>query len=98
MLNFKIAKIFEEMAEFYVMKDDIFRPKAYERAARLAESMGEDLEDIYKKGGTMRLGDYECRIQKGTKSFAAYGAESVLERHRHRYEPVVHRASETPRC
>ncbi|HEY4491485.1 MAG TPA: CTP synthase, partial [Acidobacteriota bacterium] len=46
----------------------------------------ESQRDIYKKGGTMRLGDYECRIQKGTKSFAAYGTESVLERHRHRYE------------
>lgn len=42
--------------------------------------------EIYKKGGTMRLGEYECRIRKDTKSFAAYGKESVMERHRHRYE------------
>lgn len=46
----------------------------------------ESQRDIYKKGGTMRLGDYECQIKKGTKSFAAYNAENVLERHRHRYE------------
>jgi len=55
MLNLKIAKIFGEMAEYYVMKDDQFRPRAYERAARLIESMEEDVEDIYKKGGTKGL-------------------------------------------
>jgi CTP synthase len=34
----------------------------------------------------MRLGSYECRLQKGTKSFSVYGKDSVSERHRHRYE------------
>lgn len=37
-------------------------------------------------GGTMRLGAYPCRVSKGSKAFAAYGQEVVLERHRHRYE------------
>lgn len=55
MLNLKIAKIFEEMAEYYTMKDDKFRPRAYERAARLIESMEDDLQDIYKKGGVKGL-------------------------------------------
>src|SRR4030042_3357139 len=55
MLNLKIAKIFYQMAEFYTMKDDQFRPRAYERAARLVESMEEDVEDIYKKGGIKAL-------------------------------------------
>ena len=55
MLNQKIAKIFGEMAEYYAMKDDRFRPRAYERAARLIESMEEDVEDIYKKGGLKGL-------------------------------------------
>ncbi|MDI6777935.1 MAG: DNA polymerase/3'-5' exonuclease PolX [Patescibacteria group bacterium] len=55
MLNLKIAKIFYEISEFYTMRDDQFRPRAYERAARLIESMEEDLEDIYKKGGVKAL-------------------------------------------
>jgi DNA polymerase (family 10) len=55
MLNQKIAKIFGQMAEYYVMKDDQFRPRAYERAARLIESMEEDVEDIYKAGGVKGL-------------------------------------------
>ena len=37
-------------------------------------------------GGTMRLGVYPCRLVPGTKAAAAYGAELVYERHRHRYE------------
>lgn len=55
MLNLKIAKIFSEMAKYYTMKDDQFRPRAYERAALLIESMEEDLEDIYRKGGIKAL-------------------------------------------
>ena len=37
-------------------------------------------------GGTMRLGQYECRLQKGTKAEKAYGSDVIYERHRHRYE------------
>jgi len=41
---------------------------------------------IEDKGGTMRLGGYRCRLVPGTRAAAAYGAEEVTERHRHRYE------------
>ena len=34
----------------------------------------------------MRLGNYACALDKNSKSFAAYGAERITERHRHRYE------------
>ena len=37
-------------------------------------------------GGTMRLGQYECHLQKGTKAHKAYGSDVIYERHRHRYE------------
>jgi CTP synthase len=42
--------------------------------------------EITTKGGTMRLGSYPCVIQPGTFAQAAYGAEVIHERHRHRYE------------
>ncbi|MDP2299200.1 MAG: CTP synthase [Actinomycetota bacterium] len=42
-----------------------------------------DVDDI---GGTMRLGSYPCKVVPGTKGYAAYGAEVVYERHRHRFE------------
>ncbi len=37
-------------------------------------------------GGTMRLGEYECNIKKGSKLYQAYSASTIFERHRHRYE------------
>ena len=38
------------------------------------------------KGGTMRLGAYNCEIKPGTKTYAAYRKKKISERHRHRYE------------
>jgi CTP synthase len=38
------------------------------------------------KGGTMRLGAYRCKVQNETVAYEAYGAETISERHRHRYE------------
>ncbi len=38
------------------------------------------------KGGTLRLGAYECELKPGTKAHEAYGTKTISERHRHRYE------------
>ena len=45
-----------------------------------------DQQGNIPKGGTMRLGAYECRLADGGMLKGIYGAESVAERHRHRYE------------
>tara|TARA_R110000868_G_scaffold1211_2_gene9324 strand:+ start:45473 stop:47128 length:1656 start_codon:yes stop_codon:yes gene_type:complete len=45
-----------------------------------------DQKDIENMGGTMRLGKYTCKVDKGSKAFEAYSSELVDERHRHRYE------------
>lgn len=37
-------------------------------------------------GGTLRLGACPCVIQRGTLAHKIYGAETISERHRHRYE------------
>lgn len=41
---------------------------------------------IKDMGGTMRLGQYRCELRPDTKAHAAYGADVIYERHRHRYE------------
>ena len=46
------------------------------------EQRGEDA-DI---GGTMRLGAQECQLVPGTLVHTSYGKDSIVERHRHRYE------------
>jgi CTP synthase len=45
--------------------------------------------DLLKKkqfGNSMRLGDYSAVLKKGSLLAALYGAQQVVERHRHRYE------------
>ena len=37
-------------------------------------------------GATMRLGTYECAVRKGSLAYKAYGAATITERHRHRFE------------
>ncbi len=43
-------------------------------------------QGVTEKGGTMRLGQYPCRLVSGSIASAAYGTPEVAERHRHRYE------------
>ena len=45
-----------------------------------------DQNGVSEKGGTMRLGGYVCRLLPGTRAREAYGADEVVERHRHRFE------------
>jgi CTP synthase len=45
-----------------------------------------DQQSVIDMGGTMRLGVYPCHMTPGTLAAAAYEAESVQERHRHRFE------------
>ncbi|HSX35532.1 MAG TPA: CTP synthase [Patescibacteria group bacterium] len=45
-----------------------------------------DQHDKLLTGGTMRLGDYPCAIEKGSKAAKAYGVGHITERHRHRGE------------
>ncbi len=46
----------------------------------------EEQKKIVNMGGTMRLGAWPCELENGSKAKAAYGADSISERHRHRYE------------
>jgi CTP synthase len=49
-------------------------------------NMMEEQKKVIDKGATMRLGSYECALAEGTRASKAYGAASIRERHRHRYE------------
>lgn len=46
----------------------------------------EEQKQIYKKGGTMRLGSYPCILKPDTLAYEVYKLEKIEERHRHRYE------------
>jgi CTP synthase len=46
----------------------------------------EEQKHVTDMGGTMRLGAYPCRLQRGSRVAEIYGVPEVSERHRHRYE------------
>ncbi len=49
-------------------------------------SLMEDQKDVTKKGGTMRLGAWDCEVSEDSNVFKAYKKTMISERHRHRYE------------
>lgn len=45
-----------------------------------------DQKSVTMKGGTMRLGAYQCELEEGSLAYRIYGKPLISERHRHRYE------------
>lgn len=45
-----------------------------------------DQKKIKNLGGTMRLGAYNCKLDKDSIAYSVYGKVAIRERHRHRYE------------
>ncbi|MDG2349901.1 MAG: CTP synthase [Flavobacteriaceae bacterium] len=46
----------------------------------------ESQKTIINKGGTMRLGAWECELVNNSIVSKVYGSKTIMERHRHRYE------------
>ena len=46
----------------------------------------ESQKDVVNKGGTMRLGSWDCKISKDSIAYQVYGKVDIKERHRHRFE------------
>ena len=46
----------------------------------------ESQKGVVNKGGTMRLGKWNCNLTRGSKVAEVYGKEQITERHRHRFE------------
>ena len=57
-----------------------------ERAEAPVIALMNDQKDVTDKGGTMRLGAYDCTLEAGSLAARAYGTTKISERHRHRYE------------
>jgi CTP synthase len=59
-----------------------FDPKASDKVIHLME----DQKEVDKKGASMRLGTWEAKLKPGSLVARLYGAETINERHRHRFE------------
>ena len=66
--------------------EDAFSAEFREDAKNPVIHIMEGQKTVTRKGGTMRLGAYPCALAEGTLARRIYGAPSVTERHRHRYE------------
>lgn len=60
-------------------------PKSSHPVIHLMNEQEEKMNDA-DYGGTMRLGEYPCVLKKGSLARKLYGTDTILERHRHRYE------------
>ena len=57
-----------------------------EAAAEPVIALMEGQKEITEKGGTMRLGAYDCNLKEGSLAHKIYNSDVISERHRHRWE------------
>ena len=65
---------------------DVFSTEMNENCENPVINLMKSQKEVTKKGGTMRLGAWDCKISKESKAFNAYKSELISERHRHRFE------------
>jgi CTP synthase len=83
-LGMQVAII--EFARNVLRLDDSHSSEFAPECANPVISIMEEQKHVTDMGGTMRLGAYPCRLQRGSKVAEIYGVPEVSERHRHRYE------------
>ena len=70
-----------------VIEDDSVNSTEFEpNAVHPVIDLMPDQRELADMGGTMRLGLYPCSLKAGSIAADSYGAQSVDERHRHRFE------------
>ena len=72
----------EFITDTYGTAVGVINPKAKYKVIDLME----DQKKIVNMGGTMRLGAYDCHLEKTSLAAKAYGRTKISERHRHRFE------------
>jgi len=81
MINEEIAEIFYEIADIQEMLNIPWKPLAFRKAAKVIESMNEDLEDIYKKGGIEALMEIEGIGEGIAKKIVQFIKTGKVEEH-----------------
>jgi CTP synthase len=83
-LGMQIAVI--EYARHICGLEDANSREFREQGENLVIDLMEDQLGIVRKGGTMRLGCYPCKIRPDTVLWKSYQTDLISERHRHRFE------------
>lgn len=77
-----VAGIKQATSQEYVDEGDVSKEHLKDCVIHIME----DQKTITDKGGTMRLGGWDCALDESSFSYKAYGKKEIRERHRHRYE------------
>ena len=80
-----VLNIANAISQEFILDKDINKAVNNEDFAFVVKLM-EDQKYVKLVGGTMRLGNYKCKIIDNTLAFKIYQQEYIIERHRHRYE------------
>lgn len=75
-----------EFARNVIGWKDAHSSEMSEKTTHPVISMMEAQKTILDKGGTMRLGQFNCKLNPNSTVYNVYGKEIIQERHRHRYE------------
>ena len=75
-----------EFARYVLGYKDANSTEFDEKTSHPVISMMDEQKMIMTKGGTIRLGSYECIIEKDSLAYTLYKSDKIKERHRHRYE------------
>ncbi len=75
-----------EFARNVIGWDDAHTAEISEDSKHPVIDLMADQKELTDKGGTMRLGDYNCELFEDSKIYSAYQVKDIKERHRHRYE------------
>jgi CTP synthase len=81
-MQMAVVEFARHVADIQDAQSAEFAPKAEHRVIHLMDEQ----QDVTEKGGTMRLGAYDCELVPGSLAGGLYGSPTVSERHRHRYE------------
>ena len=75
-----------EFAKDVLKLEDVNSEEFEKNAKNPVIHIMEEQKNIYKKGGTMRLGAYPCKLVENSKAKKLYKQNVIEERHRHRFE------------
>ena len=68
-LNVEVARLLYEIGELYALRGDVFRSRAYQRAAQRIESLTPDVQEVYDRGALAEIPDWRAYNVMGSYQF-----------------------------
>ena len=81
-MQLSVIEFARNVAKIYDADSAEFNPNCKNPVIHIMENQ----KGVSKKGGTMRLGAYPCKIEPNTLAHKIYKSDLITERHRHRFE------------